>query len=131
MERERSMSVRRIAGIMVAATLALGLGGAAAAQTPEPTSQIDRTRPGPVIEPAIYAQFAEHLGEGIYDGVWVGPDSPIPNTSGYRTDVVEALRRLQVPVVRWPGGCFADDYDWRDGIGPRESRPVRPNRFWG
>jgi len=125
------MSVRRIAGIMVAATLALGLGGPAAAQTPEATIQIDRTSPGPVIEPAIYAQFAEHLGEGIYDGVWVGPDSPIPNTSGYRTDAVEALRRLQVPVVRWPGGCFADDYDWRDGIGDPAKRPVRMNKWWG
>jgi alpha-N-arabinofuranosidase len=102
----------------------------AQAQT-QATLTIDSNRPGPVIEPAVYAQFAEHLGKGIYDGVWVGPDSSIPNTQGYRTDVLEALRRLQVPVVRWPGGCFADDYDWRDGIGPRDQRPVRPNRFWG
>ncbi len=113
------------------ALLAAALGGTARAQTMQAQATIDVGSPGPVIEPAIYAQFAEHLGKGIYDGVWVGPDSPIPNTRGYRNDVLEALRRLQVPAVRWPGGCFADDYDWRDGIGPRDSRPVRPNRFWG
>ena len=91
-----------IKGVLAAATFAAGVGVTvtqAAAQV-QATLAIDTERPGPVIEPAIYAQFAEHLGKGIYDGVWVGPDSPIPNTQGYRTDVVEALRRLQVPVVR-------------------------------
>src|SRR5690606_30990623 len=67
----------------------------------------------------------------IYEGIWVGPDSDIPNTRGYRNDVLEALRALEVPVIRWPGGCFADLYDWRDGIGPREQRPTRINVHWG
>lgn len=92
---------------------------------------VDTAKPGPKIERAVYGQFAEHLGRGIYEGVWVGPDSRIPNIDGYRTDVVEALRKIKVPMVRWPGGCFADDYDWRDGIGPRDKRPMRLNKFWG
>lgn len=79
----------------------------------------------------IYGQFAEHLGRGIYGGIWVGEDSDIPNNEGYRNDVLEALRELEVPNVRWPGGCFADEYDWRDGIGPPEDRPVRINTHWG
>ena len=60
----------------------------------------------------MYGHFAEHLGSCIYGGLWVGPDSDIPNTQGYRTDVLEALKKLQVPVLRWPGGCFADEYHW-------------------
>ncbi len=79
----------------------------------------------------IYGQFAEHLGRGIYGGVWVGEDSDIPNTEGYRDDVLQALRDLDVPNVRWPGGCFADEYHWEDGIGPRDERPVRINTHWG
>src|SRR5690554_1091537 len=71
----------------------------------------------------IYGHFSEHLGRLIYDGLWVGEDSPIPNTHGIRNDVIEALRRIKVPNMRWPGGCFADEYHWMDGIGPRESRP--------
>ena len=83
------------------------------------------------INPNIYGHFAEHLGACIYEGLWVGEDSSIPNTNGLRNDVVAALRRLAPPVIRWPGGCFADDYHWRDGIGPRESRPRRINIWWG
>ena len=83
--------------------------------------------PGSEINPAIYGQFAEHLGRSIYEGIWVGPASPIPNTRGYRNDVIAALQELGVPVLRWPGGCFADEYHWRDGIGPREQRPARIN----
>lgn len=79
----------------------------------------------------IYGQFAEHLGSCIYGGLWVGPDSDIPNTQGYRTDVLEALKTLQVPVLRWPGGCFADEYHWMDGIGPKENRPKMVNNNWG
>lgn len=79
----------------------------------------------------IYGHFAEHLGRCIYEGVWVGEDSSIPNTNGIRDDVVEALKKLKPPVVRWPGGCFADDYHWRDGIGHRENRPRRINTHWG
>src|SRR5918997_1911833 len=77
----------------------------------------------------IYGHFAEHLGGVIYDGIWVGEDSKVPNTGGVRTALVDALKRIQAPVVRWPGGCFADSYDWRDGTGPRERRPRRTN-FW-
>jgi len=83
------------------------------------------------INPNIYGHFAEHLGRCIYDGIWVGEDSPIPNVSGFRTDIIEALRRLKPPVIRWPGGCFADDYHWQDGIGPRDQRPRRINIHWG
>ena len=79
----------------------------------------------------IYGQFAEHLGRGIYEGVWVGEDSEIPNIEGYRTDVLQALQELEIPNVRWPGGCFADEYDWRDGIGSRAERPKRINTHWG
>ena len=83
------------------------------------------------IEKEIYGHFAEHLGTCIYGGLWVGPDSPIPNTQGYRNDVLEALKKLQIPVLRWPGGCFADEYHWRDGIGPRQLRPKMINTHWG
>ncbi|WP_428027984.1 alpha-N-arabinofuranosidase [Altererythrobacter sp.] len=97
----------------------------------EVSVSVDTTKPGPKIERAVYGQFAEHLGRGIYEGIWVGKDSSIPNVKGYRKDVVEALRKIKVPVIRWPGGCFADDYDWRDGIGPAAQRPERMNKFWG
>ena len=79
----------------------------------------------------LYGQFSEHLGRGIYEGIWVGEDSPIPNTRGIRNDVVAALKELKVPVLRWPGGCFADEYHWKDGIGPRENRPSMINTHWG
>ena len=92
---------------------------------------VDLDHPGPVIEPAVEGQFAENLGRGIYDGIWVGPHSSVPNRHGYRTDVMEALKALHVPVIRWPGGCFADTYDWRDGIGPAAKRPKGINTNWG
>lgn len=92
---------------------------------------IDAGKSGPRIDRHLYGQFAEHLGAGIYGGIWVGPESPIPNTRGWRNDVVAALKQLHVPVLRWPGGCFADQYHWRDGIGPRANRPVRINANWG
>ena len=88
-------------------------------------------RPGAVVNRNIYGHFAEHLGRGIYEGIWVGPDSPIPNTRGIRNDVVAALKQLRIPVLRWPGGCFADEYHWKDGIGPREKRPAMINTHWG
>jgi alpha-N-arabinofuranosidase len=84
-----------------------------------------------VIPKEIYGQFAEHLGRCIYDGIWVGKDSPIPNVDGYRKDLVEAIRELKVPVLRWPGGCFADEYHWKDGIGPLSERPKMINSNWG
>lgn len=79
----------------------------------------------------IYGHFAEHLGHCIYGGFWVGEDSPIPNTRGIRKDVVEVLKKAKVPVLRWPGGCFADEYHWKDGIGPRDHRPEMINTHWG
>ncbi|MGH7600529.1 MAG: alpha-N-arabinofuranosidase [bacterium] len=79
----------------------------------------------------IYGQFSEHLGRGIYEGIWVGENSPIPNTRGIRNDVVAALKKINVPNLRWPGGCFADEYHWRDGVGPRAQRPTMINTHWG
>ena len=92
---------------------------------------IDASKPGPKIDRNIFGQFAENLGHGLYEGIWVGPDSSIPNTRGIRNDVVAALRELKVPNVRWPGGCFADQYHWRKGIGPRDKRPATVNSAWG
>lgn len=83
------------------------------------------------IEPEIYGHFSEHLGRCIYEGIYVGEDSPIPNKNGMRTDVVEALKKIKVPVLRWPGGCFADEYHWMDGVGPKESRKQMINTNWG
>ncbi|NHF60105.1 alpha-N-arabinofuranosidase [Flavobacteriaceae bacterium TP-CH-4] len=83
------------------------------------------------IEKEIYGHFSEHLGTCIYEGIYVGEDSEIPNIDGYRKDVVEALKALKVPVLRWPGGCFADTYHWKDGIGPKDERPSIVNVFWG
>jgi alpha-N-arabinofuranosidase len=79
----------------------------------------------------IYGHFSEHLGRCIYGGIWVGKDSPIPNTDGIRNDVADALKKLRIPVLRWPGGCFADEYHWMDGIGPYEDRPKMINTHWG
>lgn len=81
------------------------------------------------IAPELHGQFAEHIGGVVYNGIWVGEDSKIPNEGGIRKALLERLRQLRVPVIRWPGGCFADSYNWRDGIGPRAQRPVRTN-FW-
>lgn len=105
-----------------------------AASKPEPVSAqltIRADQPGATIDANLYGQFMEHLGRNVYEGIWVGEDSKIPNTRGYRNDVLAALRKLQVPVLRWPGGCFADEYHWRDGIGPRDKRPHRVNTYWG
>jgi alpha-L-arabinofuranosidase len=83
------------------------------------------------IAPALHGQFAEHLGACIDEGIWVGEDSAIPNLGGIRIDVLEVLKKLRPPVLRWPGGCYADDYHWEDGIGPRSARPRRVNLWWG
>ncbi len=83
------------------------------------------------INPEIYGHFSEHLGRCIYEGIYVGENSDIPNVNGMRTDVVEALKELKVPVLRWPGGCFADEYHWKDGIGAKESRKKMINTHWG
>src|SRR3984957_18453427 len=96
------------AGVLLLATLT----GTSATDLPV-TGVIHADQPGAKIDRHIYGQFAEHLGRGIEEGVWVGEHSPIPNVRGFRNDVIAALRELHVPVVRWPGGCFADEYHWR------------------
>ncbi len=83
------------------------------------------------INPEIYGHFSEHLGRCIYEGLFVGENSPIPNTNGMRNDVVNALKEMKIPVLRWPGGCFADEYHWMDGIGPKENRKKMINTHWG
>lgn len=95
------------------------------------TAVVDLDTPGPTISRHLYGHFAEHLGRCIYGGFWVGEGSEIPNVEGIRADVVEALRALHIPNLRWPGGCFADEYHWADGIGPRQERPRMVNTHWG
>jgi alpha-L-arabinofuranosidase len=95
------------------------------------TLTIEAEKPGATINRDIFGQFAEHLGQGIYGGVWVGKGSKIANVRGIRSDVVAALRAIKVPVVRWPGGCFADEYHWRGGIGPAGKRVTTINTNWG
>jgi len=120
--------------------LCLAAGGAAwlaarkaigASTTAAPDSRVEVLLNEPIgtIAPEIYGHFVEHLGGVVYDGIWVGEGSKIANVSGMRKELVDHLRRVKSSVVRWPGGCFADQYDWRDGIGPREQRPRRTN-FW-
>lgn len=101
--------------------------------TPATTARavINLDVPGPVISRHLYGHFAEHLGRCIYGGFWVGEDSDLPHEGGIRLDVVEALRALSIPNLRWPGGCFADEYHWKDGIGPRAERPRMVNTHWG
>lgn len=113
----------------VAALLAISAGANAAELSVTATLKADQA--GAPISKYIYGQFSEHLGSGIYEGVWVGPGSRIPNVRGVRTDVVTALKAIKTPVIRWPGGCFADEYRWRDGIGERSKRPSRKNNWWG
>ena len=85
----------------------------------------------PVISKYIYSHFAEHLGRGIYGGFFVGDTSKIPNTNGVRNDVIDALKKMKIPALRWPGGCFADTYHWKDGVGPKDKRPAIINKWWG
>ncbi len=134
---------RRCAGLAaavigrVAAALLLAVGvvpASAAGPAARPAAVAATLRadlPGPTVHRYVFGQFIEHLGRGVYDGIWVGPNSPIPNVRGYRADVLGALRELRVPLIRWPGGCYAEYYHWRDGIGPAAKRPVRINGKWG
>ncbi len=92
---------------------------------------INPNRSAGTINRNIYGHFAEHLGRCVYEGLWVGEDSPIPNENGLRRDVVGALKKLRIPVLRWPGGCFADTYHWRDGVGPLSERKTIVNTHWG
>jgi alpha-N-arabinofuranosidase len=115
--------------LITTAALLLSL-GTLWAQTTN-TATIDATKIDQKINRLIYSQFSEHLGNCIYDGMWVGENSTIPNKNGIRTDVMEALKKIQVPSMRWPGGCFADEYHWMDGIGPKADRPKMINTNWG
>lgn len=101
------------------------------AQQKEVTITLHADQAKNTISKHIYGHFAEHLGACIYGGLWVGEDSPIPNMQGYRLDVLEALKKLAIPNLRWPGGCFADEYHWMDGIGPKDQRPKMVNNWWG
>jgi len=92
---------------------------------------LDPQNDAPIISKHIYGHFAEHLGRSIYDGLYVGEDSPIPNTNGIRNDLITALKDIKIPNLRWPGGCFADTYHWKDGIGPKKDRPAIVNQWWG
>ncbi|MBI4622283.1 MAG: alpha-N-arabinofuranosidase [Verrucomicrobia bacterium] len=124
----------RTSRLLAAATLGVAIASSApAADTAEAAARLalDTGKPGPAINRNIHGHFTEHLGRCIYEGIWVGEDSPIPNTRGIRSDVVAALKKIDAPQVRWPGGCFADEYHWRDGIGPRASRPAMINTHWG
>ncbi|MCT2401187.1 alpha-N-arabinofuranosidase [Novosphingobium mangrovi (ex Huang et al. 2023)] len=129
----KTLQYTAVAALLGATALAgIGATAAHADTNGQPTTaEIHADTPGPVYDKRIFTQFAEHLGNGIYGGLWVGQDSPIPNTNGFRNDVVSALRALSVPVIRWPGGCFADEYHWREGIGPQNQRPVKVNTHWG
>jgi alpha-N-arabinofuranosidase len=119
-----------LAGAMLALTVIAAPAAGQGADGPT-TVTIATDSPGAKIDRHIFGQFAEHLGTGIYGGVWVGEDSAIPNVRGIRSDVVAALRAIRVPNVRWPGGCFADEYHWRDGIGDPAKRGVSINWNWG
>ncbi|MFT3997884.1 MAG: alpha-N-arabinofuranosidase [Asticcacaulis sp.] len=115
----------------LAVTAVIGYGAAATAAPAKIDATLNPDKPGLEIPRHIYGQFSEHLGLGVYEGIWVGKDSPIPNTRGIRNDVVAALKAIKMPNVRWPGGCFADEYHWRDGIGDPARRPSRKNNWWG
>jgi len=123
--------MKRLLQTIAASTALLAMAGSGPALADDIELTVRADEPGDTISRYLYGQFAEHLGRGIYEGIWVGKDSDIPNTNGFRDDVIAALRKLDIPVIRWPGGCFADEYNWRDGIGPREERPVRINTHWG
>ncbi len=122
--------MRHLTRTILSAVAVAGM-AASYAHAADPAIQlkVDTSAPGAKIDRHIFGQFAEHLGSGVYGGIWVGKDSPIPNTRGIRNDVVAALKAIKVPDVRWPGGCYADNYHWRDGIG--KTRNARVNTSWG
>ncbi len=113
----------------VALARPMRLASAVAASAADSRIEILLDEPLGTISPNIYGHFLEHIGGVIYDGVWVGENSKVPNVGGIRKDLIEGMRKIKAPVVRYPGGCFADSYDWHDGIGPADKRPRRTN-FW-
>jgi alpha-N-arabinofuranosidase len=130
------MNLRKVSLILAVAFLvSIGLSFSSTKNSGEDTAKntliVDVDLGKEVISKNIYGHFSEHLGACIYGGYWVGEDSPIPNTRGIRKDVVEALKKIDIPVLRWPGGCFADEYHWKDGIGSKDKRPAMINTHWG
>src|SRR5262245_58724391 len=127
----RRSALKRIAKTFTGGTLAGALirHAGAADNASEMTVTVLLNEAIGTIKPTIYSHFTEHIGGVIYDGVWVGPDSKVPNIDGIRRALVEHVRRLGPVVVRWPGGCFADKYHWRDGLGPPDKRPKRFGRW--
>ena len=123
----RRQFVARSAGVSLAALLPQGVfsdSSVAQSVVVRPDSEIGTVRP------EMHSHFAEHLGSCVYGGLWVGKGSRIPNVNGFRKAAVDYLKELGIPVLRWPGGCYADNYHWRDGIGPVEKRPKRVNANW-
>lgn len=125
----RKHHVRVTNPVLALILVGLMLVSPASAETDKVEISVDVSKTGAKIDRNLFGQFAEHLGHGIYDGIWVGKDSKIPNTRGIRNDVVTALKAIKVPNVRWPGGCFGDEYHWRNGIGPKRTVTLNPN--WG
>src|SRR5690606_13303018 len=114
---------------LIAALLTSCIAGASMAQN---TVVLNPDNAQVKISKHIYGHFAEHLGRCIYGGFYVGEDNKvIPNTAGVRNDIIDALKKLKIPNLRWPGGCFADTYHWKDGIGPKNQRPSIVNTWWG
>lgn len=126
---KNNLTRRRFAASAAAAVIAARKGFGYQTQPQE--VEILTSSPIGTIRPELHGHFAEHLGSCTYGGLWVGKNSPIPNINGHRKAAVEYLKHVGIPVLRWPGGCFADDYHWRDGIGPAEKRPKTVNIHWG
>ncbi len=127
----RALAALTFAPLMLAGAFVATSAVAQDAAAPTVTATLQADKPGAVVHRDVFGQFAEHLGHGIYGGIWVGKGSRIPNDGGYRRDVLDALKAINVPMVRWPGGCFGDEYHWRDGIGATKARPTKVNTNWG
>ncbi len=127
----RALTALTFAPLMLAGAFVATPTIAQDAAAPTVTATLQADKPGAVVHRDVFGQFAEHLGHGIYGGIWVGKGSRIPNDGGYRRDVLDALKAINVPMVRWPGGCFGDEYHWRDGIGATKARPTKVNTNWG
>ncbi len=127
----RALTALTFAPLMLAGASIATPSVAQDAAAPTVTATLQADKPGAVVHRDVFGQFAEHLGHGVYGGIWVGKGSRIPNDGGYRRDVLDALKAINVPMVRWPGGCFGDEYHWRDGIGATKSRPTKVNTNWG
>ena len=122
---------REFLGGSLLATGGLALGFPRSTRAADSRVEILVNEPTAEIAPNIYGHFVEHLGGVVYDGIWVGENSKVPNIGGIRQSLVEALKRIKAPLFRYPGGCFADSYNWRDGIGDRAKRPRRTNFWYG